>query len=273
MSAPDEASVRASGQRAFRVLRAAGLTEGQLREALAAHRSALKCGRGVLKDGVRTAVTRVDCGGACVCVKEYRNEEPLDWVKELLRGPRACRAWRGGQHLARKGVSIPELLAVVKQGGNTFLFTRYAEGATPLDLLLANRFRRVLPVAELMAKRGLVRQLALWLRGIHDRGVYHNDWSCKNILAAERHEGWQFWLLDLESVSPRKRLTWRRRVKNLGQLADTPAGISRTDRMRFLVAYAAGDASLARGRFPRAALAATRRRVEARERRLANAWH
>ena len=273
MSARDEASALASGRGAVRVLRAAGLSERQAREALAAHRSALERGRGVLKNGVRTAVTRVECGDAPVCVKEYRSAGRRDRTKELLRGPRACRAWRGGQFLARKGVAIPELLAVLKQGGSTFLLTRYVGGATPLDQLLASRFRHIRSAAELTAKRRLVRQLGLWLRGVHDLGVYHNDWSCKNILAAEGHGGWQFWLLDLESVSPGKRLTWRRRVKNLGQLADTPAGISRADRMRFLVAYAAGDVSLARGRFPRALLEATRRRIEAREHRLADARH
>ncbi|MBM4041864.1 MAG: hypothetical protein FJ290_25480 [Planctomycetes bacterium] len=268
MPARDAAPTPASGHAALRVLRSAGVSEAQLRGALAAHGEALASGRGVLKDGARTAVTRVDCGGACACVKEYRSAGLVDWVKGLLRGPRGCRAWRGGQHLARKGVSSPELLALARERGSTFLLTRYVEGATPLDQLFATRFAGPLPPAELAAKRVLVRQLGRWLRQVHSLGVYHDDWSAKNFLAAQRGDAWVFYVLDFESLSARKRLTWRRRAKNLAQLADVPAGATRTDLLRFLTAYALGERALTRGRFPRDILRALARRVAARERRM-----
>jgi len=240
---------------------------------IAAHEKALASGEGVLKDGRRTAVTRVRRGADWLCVKEYRSSGLLDRMKDWLRGPRAERAWRAAERLGRCGVPTPEPIAAIERRGVGYLVTRFVEDGVPLNRLLAERFGGALSPGEVASKRSLVRRLAAWLRRVHDCRIYHDDWSCKNILAAERAEGWQFWLLDLDSVSPRRRLTWRRRVKNLGQLADTPAGISRTDRMRFLVVYAAGDASLARGRFPSAVLEATRRRVEARERRLAEDRH
>ena len=104
---------------------------------------------------------------------------------------------------------------------------------------------------------------------MHDRGIYHNDWSAKNILTVERGGQWTFYLLDLDSVTFYKGLTARRRAKNLGQLGDVPKGITASDRMRFLLAYADGDPSLTRGRFPRDALSTIRRRAERKARRLA----
>jgi hypothetical protein len=108
--------------------------------------------------------------------------------------------------------------------------------------------------------------LARWLRRAHDAGVYHDDWSAKNILVAEAAGKWAFTLLDFESISPFKPLTRRRKIKNLAQLSDIPSGVSRTDKMRFLIAYARGDEALLRGRFPREVMATARHRVLARER-------
>ncbi len=246
---------------------AAGLSAWQLTELLSAHDQAIASGQGVLKDDTRTAVTRVRCGAEWVCVKEYREAGTAESLKGLVCGSRLRRAWRGAVRLAVKGVSAPELLAVLRRGPKAYLVTRYVEGSAPLKKLLPTRFAGPLPGAELRAKRMLIRQLAGWLRDIHDKGIYHDDWSAKNILAAERDGNWAFYLLDFESLSARKRLTYRRRVKNLGQLADVPGGATATDKMRFLVTYAAGDRELTRGRFPRDVLRYALRRAQARERR------
>jgi len=255
----------------LRVLHSPQLSLEQLREALAAHDAAIASGQGRLKDDVRTAATRVPCGGAWAAVKEYRRAGPVDWVKELLRGSRVRRAWRGAEHLARKGVSAPELLAVLRRGPTAYLITRFVDGAGRLDELLAGRFSGILAAAELRAKRSLLHQLAAWLRSIHDLGIYHDDWSAKNFLAAESGGGWVFYLLDFESLSARKRLTHRRRVKNLAQLMDLPPGVTLTDKMRILVAYARGEVALTRGCFPRDIERQARRRIAEREARWARA--
>jgi len=251
----------------IRIAHSSGIGAQQLRQALEAHIEALATGRGVLKDDTRTAVTRVPCGDGLVCVKEYRRAGLLDAVKEALRGSRGRRAWRGAAVLARKGIATPEPLALFRCAGAWYLVTRYVEGAASLKELSAQRFSRPPSPGELRAKRSLIRQLARWTRRAHDLGVYHDDWSAKNFLAAETRDGWRFWLLDFESISARKPLTSRRRAKNLAQLSDVPAGLTATDKMRFLLAYAAGDRRLTRGRFPRAVARMARRRAEARQRR------
>lgn len=238
-----------------------------LQALLDAHHKALATGQEVLKNGPRTAVTRVPLDNAWACVKEYRQAGASERLKGLLGQSRAARAARGARRLAAQGIEAPELLAVARRGASAYLVTRYVEGATPLNRLVAERFGGPLSPAELAAKRAMLRQLAAWLRHIHDRGVYHDDWSAKNFLAAERAESWAFYVLDFESLSPWKPLTWRRRVKNLGQLADAPQAITRTDKMRFLLAYARGDRALTRGRFPREVARYAARRAAARQRR------
>jgi hypothetical protein len=280
-------SARATGdaKQKIRVVRGTGFSEGQAREVLAAHDRALASAEGVLKNGRRTAVTRVAWGeqsatvgsptvatagqasrGTLLCVKEYRPTGLLDRLRIGPWWPRARRAWSGAARLAARGVAIPELLALLERGATAYLVARFIEGAVPLNRLVLERFAGAGSREEVPAKRSMMRQLGHWLRGVHDRGVYHDDWSAKNILALQSGGEWAFYFLDFESVAPLKPLTYRRRVKNLSQIGDAPAGVTRTDKMRFLLAYAKGDKALTRGRFPRDVLAATQRRQEARER-------
>lgn len=247
----------------------AGLSNADVAAALAGHGRALATGEGRLKDERRTAVTRVVVGGEALCVKECRQSGLWDWLKTLCRGSRASMAWRAARRLSVAGITTPEPKAVVVRGSTRLLITQFVEDSVALNHLLAGRFSGPLSASELEAKRTMIRELARWLRRVHDEGIYHNDWSAKNILTVEREGRWAFYLLDLESVTFYKGLTRRRRAKNLGQLGDVAAGVTATDRMRFLLAYADGDSSLARGRFPRHALATLRRRAQRKARRLA----
>jgi tRNA A-37 threonylcarbamoyl transferase component Bud32 len=246
----------------LRVVEAKGVTWEELSALIAAHEVALSSGEGVLKDGRRTAVTRLSYGDVWLCVKEYRPMGLLDRIKDRLRGSRAGRAWRGAINLSAHGIATPEIVGLVERDEKSYLVTSFINGATPLDLLLRKRFSGAVGQAEVAHKRTMVRQLGKWLRRVHDLGVYHDDWSTKNILVTQHGQEWIFHFVDMESVSSRKRLTYRRRVKNLGQLSKAPSGITRTDRMRFLFAYAGDDSTLTRGPFPHDVLAAARRREE-----------
>lgn len=245
---------------ALRIVRNTGMSHEQLAALLAGHDQALATGEGVLQSRERTAVTRVALGEQTYCVKEYRELGLLDRVKDTLRGSRAVLAWRAAEALASRGVATPEAVAVVERGRSHFFVTRFVEDSASLKDLLRGRFAGPLSRDEIAAKRAMARQLGPWLRRVHDQCVYHDDWSLKNILARQRGEVWDFYFLDLESMPHYKWLTRRRRIKNLGQLNDTPAGVTHTDRMRFLLAYAGDDRELTRGRFPLEVLAATRLR-------------
>ena len=250
--------------RDLRIVDGTGMSPQALASVFAGHDRALADGKGVLKRGRRTRVTAVCVGGAALVVKEYLPRGLVDRAKVFLRGTRAGLAWRAAQRLAACGIATPEPLAHVERGSSQFLITRRIEDGVALDRLLTDRFAGPLSREELAAKRQMLVQLGRWLRRIHDAAIYHNDWSPKNFLTAERPEGWRFYLLDLESVTFYKWLTPRRRRKNLSQLSDAPPGVTATDRMRVLLAYAGADVALTRGSFPRLVMRGTRRRSRQR---------
>jgi len=158
---------------------------------------------------------------------------------------------------------VPDRLALFCRGARTYLITRFLEGTQPLTHLLATRFARGVSEEEREGRHALLRQLAAWLRGIHDRRIYHDDWSAKNFRGAEDAGRWEFYLLDFESLASWKSLTPRRRAKNLAQLLDPQGGLTEADREPFLAAYAAGDREFLGDEFRRDVSRALARRHEA----------
>ena len=80
---------------------------------------------------------------------------------------------------------------------------------------------------------------------LHAAGVDHPDLKPSNLLVGA--DG-ALAVLDLDALVPPRRLTWRRRVRALGQLEayarDLHPWLSRSDRMRALRAYLARNPSL-----------------------------
>jgi tRNA A-37 threonylcarbamoyl transferase component Bud32 len=247
---------------AVRILEDEGLGQHGVGEALERHARALESGEGVLKDGRRTAVTRVCVDGHELVVKEYLRPRPADGLRDRLGASRGVRAWRAARLLVERGIATPEPVALVELDGRRHLLTRFVPAAIPLDRLLRERFAKGV---ELAAKRDLARTLGRWLRGVHAQGIYHGDCSAKNVLAVAG-EGFGFVLLDLDAVTSTRRLSWRRRVKSLCQLVDPPGNLTRTDRLRVIHAYASGKPELSLRRLHRDVTAAVARRVRRRAR-------
>ena len=101
------------------------------------------------------------------------------------------------------------------------------------------------PVGEgLLLKRKTIRSAGILLRKFHQAGFFHGDLQLKNILVAEG----QLLLIDFDRSYRRKVLSIRERMRNLLRLNRSvekwrrlTLPITRTDRWRFFLAYAADD--------------------------------
>jgi tRNA A-37 threonylcarbamoyl transferase component Bud32 len=97
---------------------------------------------------------------------------------------------------------------------------------------------------DLLHKRKMIRAAGLLLRQFHQKGFYHRDLQLKNLLI----NGDQILIIDFERSYRQKDLSVSEKLKNLLRLNRSVEKwkrfglpITRTDRWRFLMAYAGGD--------------------------------
>jgi tRNA A-37 threonylcarbamoyl transferase component Bud32 len=100
---------------------------------------------------------------------------------------------------------------------------------------------------NIVLKRKTIRSVGLLLRKFHQTGFFHGDLQLKNILVA----GDQLFLIDFDRSFRKRALSVRERIKNLLRLnrsaekwRNLGLPIHRTDRWRFLLAYAGGDETI-----------------------------
>lgn len=102
---------------------------------------------------------------------------------------------------------------------------------------------------NLLHKRNTIRTAGALLRQFHQKGFYHRDLQLKNLLVV----GDQVLIIDFDRSCRKKALSVRDRVKNLVRLNRSVEKwkrfglpVTRTDRWRFLMAYAGGDREIIR---------------------------
>ena len=184
------------------------------------------------------------------------------WISLWQPSP-AFRAWRAARTLARAGFRTPAPLAAVeyrRRGMLTksFFLTADVEGAVPAD-----RYWWNLRQASARERRRFIAELAGLFAALHAAGVYHNDLKDANMLVRRGPAGYECYVLDLECVRRGRRVSHRRRVKNLVQLHRTLGRLANVrENLYFLRCYLGEDArdTQVRRRWRRAVCARARRK-------------
>jgi tRNA A-37 threonylcarbamoyl transferase component Bud32 len=176
----------------------------------------------------------------------YKRARYLLWRKAILsvfRRSRSLRAWHLGHALRERGIdaSRPLLVCEPRTGWlrwASYLATEWVDGDH-----LHEYAQRVaaLPAHErrIRTRRSAV-VLGRMLGRMHAWNIGHRDLKGQNLLLAETGSGLHAYLIDLDGVRLVRRLSERRRARNLARLATSMEAhpwISRTDRLCFLRAY------------------------------------
>lgn len=238
----------------LRITHAPGVPAEVVAQAIALHRECVARGRDAcLKWGPGSSVSRVLI---------RRASGPLDmavkWVpwrgwrgalSDALRGSRAARADSAAARVAAAGLLHPEVLALADRlrAGlvrESFLLTRFAQGADPLPVAL-ERLREAPG-----ARHALARRVGETLGALHAAGLDHRDLKHSNLLVDPQG---RIALLDLEAVETLAPWAWRRRVRALGELEafarDLYPWLPGEERAHFLAGYLSVEPGLTpRGR-------------------------
>ncbi len=211
-----------------------------------------------------TRVTMPVVDGRPVCVKEYRGEPLALRLKHLLPNLLLGRpARRSFDAAARLGAAAPAPLAAVTpawplSGRSSFFLSEGLAGSLGADRYALERLNPA-------DRRAFARALGAFFRRLHARGVWHRDLKATNIRVTERgKQDWAFHVVDLDRVRFLRRLSPRRRARNLAQIHHSmPRALGAANRLRFFLAYLDADRLDADAKaLARAALAEAGRRAK-----------
>ncbi|MFO7900113.1 MAG: lipopolysaccharide kinase InaA family protein [Planctomycetota bacterium] len=197
----------------------------------------------MLKSDGRTRVTRVPAranGGGPLCVKEFRRPGILKRIHDRVRGSPARRAWIGSNACRVRGIPTPRAAAMAEDGPRSYFISRHIEGAVSLYDYVTDHCRPE-PGGKTRRWRRFVRKVADFVRDLDRHRLWHRDLASKNVLVRESDDGWQIYLIDIGDIRRGRTPSFERRLRNLAQIGDAWVRPTRTDRLRFLRRFAAGD--------------------------------
>lgn len=185
-----------------------------------------------------------------VAIKRYRPRNLWKWLLSYLRCDPARVGFARGQALVARGIATARPLAVVDaRRGNrrreSYLVTEWLPGGLNLHLYAWQLAER--PLQERRLRTGQVAErLGRVIGRMHAWQIGHRDLKGCNLLVVERAEDVEVYLIDLDGLRIMRRLSGRRRARDLARLAASCAihpWVSRTDRLRFLRAYLRAQAT------------------------------
>lgn len=146
----------------------------------------------------------------------------------LFSSSGAVRALRGACVL--KEAKIPAARAIAAMEfrhcgmlTKSFFLTDEIVGGKTANAYWRKEFQELTGADVNRRRRNFLQRLASLFRHLHDHNIYHNDLKDNNIVVipGNDHQAESVFLLDLEGIRQYRRLSWRRRVKNLVQLNRT----------------------------------------------------
>jgi len=184
----------------------------------------------IIKDQKKTTVGRLTLGVGATSYEIYIKRYNVFSVRHRLVSPfvmsGALRALHGATVLRRwKIPSVAPLGAVERRYwgvlAKSFFISEEITGGKTVDAYWRDDLRCLPEGTGRRQRRDFLVRLGELFQMLHGRAIYHNDLKDANILAARRQQMTAFFLLDLEGVRQYRRLSDKRRVKNLVQLHRT----------------------------------------------------
>jgi len=181
-----------------------------------------RLGDPLLAEKQATSVTRT-AEGISLFLKAYPFRYLMHRLGLCLGISRAIRAYDNSSRLLEKGVLCPVPIALIRwpKSGMVLVTEALLEGAPLIEWFeRLSRSRSSSPtLLPALDRKAFFRELAQFLLQIHQRGVYHSDLHDTNAWVRSGLDGrLTLYLLDVEAIRFCRKVSMRRRLKNLLRL-------------------------------------------------------
>lgn len=196
---------------------------------------------------IKVARVKIEIQGdtRAVYLKRYN---PFSWryrFGSLFQSSGAIRSLKGAAILSESGIRTARPLAAVDSRSwgilsRSFFLSEEIENGKAADLYWREELLTMEGKEGLRRRRRFLQAMGQLFGSLHQQEIYHNDLKDANILVRSDSNGSceHFYLLDLEGVRRYRKLSRRRRIKNLVQLNRTLGKYLRaTDKLRLLEGY------------------------------------
>ena len=155
-----------------------------------------------LHGGDRADVYLVEIGQRRCCAKFFHDTRPLSYLKNLWGIGRAFSAYRNGVTVKKLGIACPAVLGVYMQGAlaSPILIMELIDGYQQINLVLEDWKTESADLADSPRLAKLAMAFAQFTKNLHTNGVFHRDYSPRNVLMRESNGEFSFCLTDLEDV-------------------------------------------------------------------------
>ncbi|MEW6026667.1 MAG: lipopolysaccharide kinase InaA family protein [Planctomycetota bacterium] len=194
-------------------------------------------------------------GSSDVVIKEYRYSI-WNRILSFLGIHPARKEWFSISGLLVRNVRTAQPIALVEKKDLFYTWVNKAYvvakkiEAEPTNQFLMHKFGlRIRDKGTLANKIRFIKQFALAVKTIHQKGIFHRDLKANNVLIRDalisNLSSFLFYFIDLDRVTFNRETTSEERITNLAQLNAAVANVvTRADRLRFYRFYAYGEECL-----------------------------
>jgi len=209
----------------------------------------------IVKQGRFRTVYRVHLPKIDLFVKHCRPANWRAWLRECFRPAKAILEFRKLRAAAAKNLPSVAALGCGKRNGflpgDSVLITRSIPNAFPLGQYLLHMLPQLSEKDRTRKRQAIARTLGRFLAELHRAGVIHPDLHPDNLLLSWCNENPVFHLVDVHGVQTGQPCALKNSLRNLALLNRWfMLRASRSDRLRFWMAYSARRWELERKEWP-----------------------
>lgn len=202
----------------------------------------------LFKHTERRSISVLRNGSTDVFIKEYRYSTRNKILSFLGIHP-ARKEWFSASGLNIRNVKTAEPIALVEKRNlfftwvnRSYVVTKKVDAEPTNQFLMRNFSLRIREKGVLGNKIRFIKQFALAVKRLHQKGIFHHDLKANNVII---QNSFLYYFLDLDRVSFNWETTLDERVTNLAQLnAAVTDVVTKSDRLRFYRFYSYGEECL-----------------------------